>query len=562
MPYKRKIDKYRDDSVLHYATTFKAEIDLIQPKNLYLIVGRGGGKTSDIAAERAMDICYDMPGAPFCMVGDTYVNLKKNIIRTFLEGWDRKGWVEGVHYVVEEKPPQHFKNSFNKLLSYKHTICVNTGSNFTIVSLENPSAVAGNSYVHLFADEVKYNPESKMAKLTKANRGYSAKFRYSPYYLGHTFTTDMPDVNQKEFGWILKTLGKMNKKRAMLALQTGLILNEIKIEYVHALDTQDPKKIANATRKLAKWEERHVRTRKDLTLAYVTSSLVNLDILTTEYFFNEVETDLLDVLTGLFSIKPKLRKSAKFYNKLEDRHFYYDGYDKEYYKSFSMKEQLIESSLGLSHCRHDKPLACGVDFGNMNSMYIGQIQGDIDRGLKFLYVLVPEQIPDLAEKFRSFFKHHRHKKLIMRYDRAGNNMHRLKEDWASWLKKHIEYDKQSKSTGWIVQLESIGQANIYHEEEYMLVNEMLSETNDSFERIRIDAHNCAEIKCSLELAPSKKDGKGNMKKVKTSERKPTALLPRQSTNASDAFKYYICTPERLKEIKSEGNPHSYTVDVR
>ena len=39
-------------------------VALIKPRNLFLVIGRGGGKTNDFLTERLMDMVYDMPGAP------------------------------------------------------------------------------------------------------------------------------------------------------------------------------------------------------------------------------------------------------------------------------------------------------------------------------------------------------------------------------------------------------------------------------------------------------------------------------------------------------------------
>ena len=51
---------------------------LISPKDLYLLAGRGAAKT-DIFAQRSMDVMYDMPGSQQVLVSDTYVNARNNI---------------------------------------------------------------------------------------------------------------------------------------------------------------------------------------------------------------------------------------------------------------------------------------------------------------------------------------------------------------------------------------------------------------------------------------------------------------------------------------------------
>ena len=56
---KRPMKRIRindDKAELRYATPAKTAIDLIKPKNLYLVAGRATAKTSDITAERIIDV--------------------------------------------------------------------------------------------------------------------------------------------------------------------------------------------------------------------------------------------------------------------------------------------------------------------------------------------------------------------------------------------------------------------------------------------------------------------------------------------------------------------------
>lgn len=70
------------------------------------------------------------------------MNLQKNILHVILDGLERKGWMEGVHYVIEKEPPEvteemlkacpeefkeHLWKPYNRILSYKHKIIFFTG---------------------------------------------------------------------------------------------------------------------------------------------------------------------------------------------------------------------------------------------------------------------------------------------------------------------------------------------------------------------------------------------------------------------------------------------------
>ena len=125
--------KLTDNSEARFGSWIKQCIDLIAPKNLKIVGGRGTAKTSDILADRSIDICYDMPRAMFALVSDTYVNSLTNVVPTLLEGWrERKGWIEGVHYVTDERPPANFDIPYKPIINYKHTISVFNGCFFKI----------------------------------------------------------------------------------------------------------------------------------------------------------------------------------------------------------------------------------------------------------------------------------------------------------------------------------------------------------------------------------------------------------------------------------------------
>ena len=143
MSHRRQINTKKSDiaSVL-YMNKFLQLQKLVSSKNFYGELGRGSSKTTDCLTERMVDVMLDMPGAPCAWVSDTFTNLTNNVIPTVLESLERKGYREGVHYVVESQPPvfndaetaglpdwlkPHFWKPRNKIVSYKRTIIFYTG---------------------------------------------------------------------------------------------------------------------------------------------------------------------------------------------------------------------------------------------------------------------------------------------------------------------------------------------------------------------------------------------------------------------------------------------------
>lgn len=172
MSHRKRVNPEKTELAhVQFQNLFAQLIALVMPRRLFAVLGRGSAKTTDVQVERLIEVMYDMPGAPCVWVADTFSNLAANILPAVLEGLERKGFKEGVHYVVEKEPPTfterekeklpgwlkpHFWKPFNRLVSYKRTIVFFTGMNIRFGSLDRPSTLAGASYVYVFGDEAKY----------------------------------------------------------------------------------------------------------------------------------------------------------------------------------------------------------------------------------------------------------------------------------------------------------------------------------------------------------------------------------------------------------------------
>lgn len=533
-----------DDRVTgQFASWVKMAIDLISPKNLYLIAGRATAKTSDIIAERSQAICRDMQHSKQVFVSDTYVNALKNITPTLIEGWNRKGWVEGIHYVTDKKPPSHFKKCYKPVESFKHTIYTYLGNLFTIGSLDQPSGLAGDSFQHRYGDEARLLKKAKLDKLTPALRGEYAQFGTSVYYRGNTFTTDMPNILLGDDDWIMSQEKNMDLEQVKNALQVGLVLNEIKTEVLAAIQVKDVKKVESLKKQLVKWTIKWVQVRKDLTFFYVVSSFVNVDILTDGFFADSLKAlGIEEFKSAILSLKVNITKGEKFYGSLGEHHFYDDGVISSYYDKFAITDAIEESSLALRYIDHNAKLEAGADFGDMCSLPVAQPRGNYLYVLKEFYTLAPENEIQLGKKFTEFFKHHKVKILDLYYDRSGNANSKTKRDWANALKNAIEF-QDGVSTGWTVNLMSLNQGTIYQEEEFNFAKALMNESTPGLIKIKIDKFQCKCLKSSLELTKIKvkvdKVGSKTIHKDKSSESLPLPLRPMYSTNFSDGFKYLI-----------------------
>lgn len=534
---------------IRYATWIKILIDLIKPKNLYLIGGRGVAKSTEILADRTLDVIYDMPRASFAFVADTYVNLLTNVLPQIFLGWQRKKFYEGYHYVVDTAPPADWPKPYIPITSYKHTVTTFNGCIFFLKSLDRPSINAGISVAHLFGDEAKYFKRVKLNKIIPTLRGDSILLSRSHFFMGQTFCTDMPNPIDGEDDWILDMEKKMDRKQITTILQAALVLNEINLQMVLAKRRGEPKReIDLIERNIERWGKRLRKVRDDATFFYIVSSLANVDILTLNYLKDQFESmDMEDFKTAILSLKGSIRRDERFYFSLSEKAFYVDGYNYDFYDARGLRSNMNQSCKGLRYLVLNRPLEAGFDPGNMMSLVIGQEQGATLRVLKNFYTLVPEFVRELADKFLEFFEEHQLKVLYLHADRAANQYSKAKEDFANKLKHAIEWRGETP-TGWRVTLMTVGARNVEHWQEYYLANDMLSGKNKNLPRILIDTYECKELKSSLELAPMARIG-SKIQKVKKSEKLALQRLPMESTNFSDAFKALVCQQKYLRHLK-------------
>ena len=574
MTRKRKL-KITNDVEVRYANWMTQLIAVMQPWSLYWIAGRASAKTVQVLAERVQEVAHDCPGAPFAWVADTYSDLHKNVIPSLIDGLSLLGWISDVHFVINKEPPREWKQRmYNVCTDWRNTMVFYTGFNFTFISLDRAAIGAGRSYVGVFGDEVKYFPEEKFTNLLKAVRGFRVKYGDSVWYRSRTLTTDMPNPNHLgEYDWILKLARQNDKQRILLALRAGFVYNDTKREYLSRLQEYnslkadartDPavrpaladaeRQMMLARRTMERWERRWVKTRRGVSFFFISSSYVNVDILGEDWFNDEFAEGLEGAACNILSVIPKLEASQMFYCNLSMKNFYADGFLNEVIEQHPFGWE--QDCTVLRYLDPGRPLEAGMDAGNMLSMVFGQQAGRVMRILKELYTLPPQNVRDLADKFLAYFKPHRRKLLKLYYDRSMNNYKRVSTDMASQIKKAIETDAEGRRTGWTVQLMSLGQGNISSNLEYRFFMDLLpGNLARQLYTLLIDQHNCPNLKSEMEVTRTKakvneRDNTTQIVKEKTGDKLPVHRLPRESTNLTDALKYFVLRPEVVRMWQS------------
>lgn len=545
--------KINNDTAADAAIKFSSEAlvlsDWIDTTNLVVIGGRGVAKSTVILARRSERCVRLMPGAPVAIVANTYSNLIDNIMPAVQNGWKINGLIEGVHYVKGRRPPKAWSNRCSVIVDdYRHVYSFWNGSVIFLGSLDNPSLLAGKSVAHLLFDEAKYASDARAARVMPILRGDAITYGRCHLYGGVTVTTDMPDVTEGEYDWFFRYASEMDPDRIIKIIQAAGQLNNYRIKLArenHAA-TPDVRRIARIEKKISYYSEGLLKLRKGETFFMNISSFVNIDILTLDYAKRLYNAALEhhEFLKSVLGMRPGLRQDARFYVLFSEKHKYYDG---------TASGEAAYDSSQLRHLNPALPLDGGMDFGNMLSFVVGQVDGKYYRIHKNFYEIPPGWFRELADQFLTFFASYECKVLNLYYDRAGNNYQRQGEDYAGKIKDAIEKDASGVRTGWTVNLMSRKQATIKQHAEFAFMHDLMSGNNSLLPVLMVDALNCPEMISSIELARAEVKYRGNEKvvaKVKKSEKLEPKKLPRLSTNFSDAFKYLMMRRSWLAAAKA------------
>jgi len=522
MPVSRKTKKI-------YLNQIQEKANLVHAKNYFGVIGRGSGKSQRILAIRTARLAFEMPGADFGFIGNSYMNLQTNLVPNIVKGWKELGYKEGYDFVVDVKPPDFFKEGKTSLFDWKHVVTWITGSKFFLISDERPENANGRSLQHLFGDEIKLINYSKMSQsVFPAIRGERISYGRCPQFQGFTFTTDMPDPETGQ--WLFNMMAQADPLQIEFILRLALMESELILRQLDC--APDSPEIEQLEKDIIDVRIELNSIRINSTYAEIASTLVNIDALGLDYLDNMlISLGPAGFKSAILSI---LMPSADvlFYARFSDKkhclpaRFRYSITDK-----FGI-ELLKRDSRSDEWTDPDQKLIAGADFGNMNSLVLNQYVGREFRTIKNMHVLQPDIIDDLADIFCDYYRYHRNKILDIYYDRAGNNrMPNSRSTVAEQLRNKI----LEKKEGWIVNMKSLHMKNVLHEDRKLLIDSIHSESDPSLPIHRIDEANCREYVNSIRYAPYLTQDK---KKDKRSEKKRNlAELPMNSTNYSDANDY-------------------------
>lgn len=137
-------------------------------ERILLLTGVGFGKTT-ILSIRAIKYVTKFPRVIGFIGANTYQQLTKSTLKRCFETWYKDfGITNGVNYVVDKIPPDHWPKLHVKLKSYENTICFDNGAIIFTASLDNYKAIDGTEFGWALLDETKDTKEEAVKEVIVA----------------------------------------------------------------------------------------------------------------------------------------------------------------------------------------------------------------------------------------------------------------------------------------------------------------------------------------------------------------------------------------------------------
>tara|TARA_R110002096_G_scaffold129211_7_gene277924 strand:+ start:5047 stop:6714 length:1668 start_codon:yes stop_codon:yes gene_type:complete len=514
---------------------------LVGASKSYNVWSRGTGKTSGILAPWYIKNAQEMPRGQHGIVGSTFQQLLTRTLPPIIQMWNRMGYFEGKHFVVGREPSDKFKTLFkwqpprSKPLDSKYAIYWFNGACNILISQDRAGSSNGLSLASLGGDEAKLlNKERLDDETIPALRGDRNHFGHLSSYRSECYTTDMPTTPASK--WILDMAAQMDETQIELILQVQLQINLWQRDLLKSKGHARNLLQAKINKYKAQLHKLRMPRKVDGQYKYSVyyseaSALDNLDVLGVEYL-SDMKRILSDVKYRTSILNEKLVSiEGGFYPNLDPVQHGTDWFNYSYLDNFIV--DINNKKLSQQDCRHDagfiknRPLDVAFDYGDrINCMVVGQ---EVDMEYRFLnsfYVLSPQLVDSVVDKFCAYFEHYPTKVVNYYFDHTAIGGSGVTE-----FTYHSRVMSSFRKNGWRVVEEFIGRAP-GHENKYEFINLLLRETEPRLPRFRYSKTNCANWEVSVLNAGAKTSNRG-FQKDKSPERNKK-LPAEDATHLSDA----------------------------
>lgn len=463
--------------------------------------GRGAGK-STILGYSQKEKAFKMPRSSLFLVGETYKQMMTQTLPSTLQGLELLGYKKNVHYFVGRKAPSKWKwnEAYEAPLDYEHAIHWISGACTRLISLDLKDGGRGINSDGGDGDEVALLDEKKLSdNVLSTIRSGKDRFGHCPLHHSVSFYTSMPRTAKGKWIFKYEELAKEFPKE-YLFLRASAEVNR------HNLGDD--------------WFKERRRSMSDF----------------------EYNTEILNIEPGAIE--------GGFYAQFdEDIHTYVD-YNNGYLISLGHDYEKAQKAgcLADGDVQMDAPMDIAFDYGaNINTIHAEQERDGESHGLMSMFVLTPNTIDVLVNKFCDYYTAKSNKDIFYRYDHTAL----FKTGIATVDYKDVVIATFIKR-GWNIIPIYQGQAPGHHARK-LFWEIFLKGEDRRLPLFRINKHNCKYMQISMENA-GVVVGKNGFEKDKRPER-VKKMLQEEATHFSDAADtlYFSKYANRLNDSTGEYN---------
>lgn len=508
---------------------------LIKAAFSIVIWGRATGKTDGPSAMFTAECMDNMPRSVGRIGAYTYEGLMKNILPGIIKGWEeRYGYVEDIHFWVGKRPPEEYKipSPYRKPRGdAKHMIFWYNGS-VTLLSSMDRTINNGTEFDWILIEEARLCDQSRVTELVLAKRGQRKYFEKSPYYGAVLMVTDRPKSLDER--WILNYQKEATPEVIAAIMKCWKMIGLLETKMQKQLDEGHESAAEKTERKVRIYQDKIDQLRKKAVMYSEASTLENIHALGVKTLKDFVK--LLDEWDYNISVlnKDMNKVSDGFYALLSNDHFYHDtDYDlweaKKMDRAGTKKTCIVDKDCNLTA---DLFIAFDVNQA-INNVVVGQLKNQKIYTINHMFVLAPDFLEHLCNKWCDYYEPHETKRVTFYYDSTlkGSNAQGKKDDYLVII-------EELQKRGWTVTPKSIGKPPT-HDDLQKEWGRCLSGHHD-YLPVMFNAANCRYLRVSMDNTDVKYTSKGLVEKNKSSEKKDYEkqrfkVPPEEATHAGEAM---------------------------
>lgn len=521
------------------------EFLLVRAVLTIILWARGTGKTSGPVTGFIYSNASEMPRSLGGWVVPTYEKILTQMIPNFKKALAQMGLVEGVHYKIgkffDEKTG--VKRPYTCPDKATYFVHFANGSGFVFISLDRASTMGnGLDLDWLIIDEAKLCIYDKVKEVMLAVRGNKQHFGHLSCHHSILIASDKPTNSKGK--WLYDYQKEVNPELIQLIIETAVYVEKLKLQLENSNSTANK---ANLKSKIKRWESYLNQLRKQAVHVSEASTFENVMNVGLDYI--KMQKKLLTDIDFKVSVANKtvLGGTNDFYPLLdEDKHGYLSS-NFDHLDSLELSKGYSKDCRWDSDIIHTRALDIAFDHNNaINWLVVGQENREKEYAqVNSFYVLKPQYIDDLVDKFCKYYEQFKLKKVNYYYNHTSKAQNASGDmTFAERIKKRFKHNK------WEVVDKYYGKEPS-HTIKYEFWLEMLKGGNEKLMPFRFNINNNEDWYISMKSAKSRQ-GKEGFEKDKSSERDET--IPAQhATHGTEATDCLLIGRFRskIKQVQSQ-----------